>query len=197
MQEQEQSEQQGGKGNGVGFNFVVLVLRSIAVTVEVFLHRRFGSRYVGLQGALGIIMILLFAAIIPAPGTWGLILFLFAYLKACLYARAGVLWRKLHGQEFDHTLYSGMPYLMKVLPRWNELTVKRFVEPALVFLVGCAVAHFIPALALYLFMAAGALFMTVNQAEANERRRAETMRDSMIEAQQRAERVRSMWNHRN
>ncbi len=195
--QQEQPQQREGNGNGVGFNIVVLLLRSIAVTVEVFLHRRFGSRYVGLQGVLGIVMILVFAAIIPAPGTWGLIIFLFAYLKACLYARAGVLWRKLQGQECDHTLYSGYPYLMRVLPRWNELTVKRLVEPALVFLVGCAVAHFIPALALYLFIAAGALFMTVNQAEAYERRRAEVMRDSVIEVQQRAERVRSMWNHRN
>jgi hypothetical protein len=195
-EEQQALEQPKNNGNGNGYHVVMLILRSISATVEVFLHKGFGSRYIGFQGFLGIFAILIFAAMIPVPGTWGLILFLFAYLKACLYARAGIVWRKLRGQEHEHTLYSGYPYLMRLFRRSNEMTIKRYIEPIVVFLAGCAFSYFVPALALYLFMAAGALFLSVNEAEAYQRRQTQVMHDAVIEAQQRAERFRSMSGRR-
>lgn len=200
MRHEQQAMEQPGNGHngsgGAGFNIFMLVLRSITVTVEVFLHRRFGSRFLGLQAALGILVILLFAGIIPAPGSWGLILFLLAYLKACLVARAGIVWRRVRGEEFEHTLYSGQPWLMKVFPRLNELTIKRVIEPMAVFVVAAAIMNFIPALGLYLLMAAIALGISVNHTEGEERRRAQMMNDAVIDAQQRAERFRSMSGRR-
>ena len=119
-------------------------------------------------------------------------LFLLAYLKACVVARAGVLWRKLKKQEFNHTMCSGWPYLMRVFPRWTELTVKRYVEPLLVVVIAIPFLYFIPALGFYLLLAAGALFVTVDQTEVEARRRAELMHDAVIEATQQAERFRAM-----
>ena len=101
-------------------------------------------------------------------------------------------WRKLKKREFEHTLYSGWPYLMRIVPRWKESTVKRFVEPLLVTVVAIPVMHFIPALGFYLLLAAGALFATVEQGEIEIRRRAEMMHDAVIEATQQAERFREM-----
>jgi hypothetical protein len=177
--------------------FLTLVFQSFAATVEVFLHRSFGSRYLSLRAVGGMVVIILFASMIPLPGRWAVMLFFFAYFKACLVARAGVLWRKWKGIDLEHSRYSGTPYLMKVFPRWNEVKIKRFVEPAIVFLVAILLGNYVPALTMYLMVAGFALMITNNQAEEYERRRALMMRDDLIESQQRAERVRSMWSNRN
>ena len=123
--------------------------------------------------------------------------FLFAYFKACLVARAGVVWRQRKGVDFEHSKYSGTPYLMKVFPRWNEVKIKRFLEPGLVFFMAILLGNYVPALTMYLMIAGFALMIANNQAEEYERRRALMMKDDLIEAQQRAERVRSMWSNRN
>jgi len=182
-----------GRGNGnAGINVLISLAQGMAFTVEVFLHRRFGSRFIGRQAAMGLLMILLFVALTPMPGAWAMVLFLLAYAKTWLYARAGVIWRRINKQEYEHTRYSGGPLLMAIVPGWTELTVKRFVEPLLVVLVGGVTWLLVPAMGIYLVMAGVSLFITVNLAEAYERRRAEMMHDAVIEATQRAERFRAM-----
>lgn len=176
---------------------LTLLLQSLAATVEVFLHRNFGSRYLSLRAVGGLVVIVLSAAMIPLPGRWALMLYFFAYFEACLVARAGVLWRKWKGIDFEHSRYSGTPYFLKLFPRWNEVKVKRYLEPMLVFLVAILLGNHAPALTMYLMVAGFALMIVNNQAEEYERRRALMMKDDLIEAQQRAERVRSMWSNRN
>lgn len=191
----EQSNQEQGKGRGggnTGINLVGAVVEAMAFTMALFLHRKFGSRYIGRNAAMGILVILVFAAVMPMPGAWTMILFLVAYFKAWIYARAGVLYRRFKRQENEHTRYSGWPYLMTVLPGWTELTVKRFIEPLLVVVVGVVLWFFVPGLGLYLVMAGVSLFISVELAEAYDRRRAEMMHDAVIEATQRAERFRTM-----
>jgi hypothetical protein len=190
MLNQQQSPGNGNDGRN-GAQWAMLMLRSITVTVEVFLHRDFGSRYIGTQGFVGLLIILFFGAFINVPGTNGLMMFLMAYLFVCLVARVQIDRRKRRGLDPQHSRYTGWPYLMSVFPRCSELTVKRFIEPALVVTVAALVMNFVPALGLYLMMAGGVLFTMVNYDEAEERRRIQSMQDSIIDASQRAERFRS------
>lgn len=176
---------------------LTLLIQSFATTVEVFLHRNFGSRYLSARAVGGLVVILLFGMMIPLPGRWAIMWFFFAYFKACLIARAGVVWRQRKGLDREHSRYSGTPYLMKFCPPTSEVNFKRFVEPCLVFLVAILLGNYVPALTMYLMVAGFALMITNSQAEEYERRRALMMRDDLIESQQRAERVRSMWSNRN
>lgn len=176
---------------------LTLMIQSFAATVEVFLHRNFGSRYLAARAVGGLVVIVLFASMFPLPGRWALMGFLFLYFKACLIARAGVVWRQRKGTDFEHSRYSGTPYLMKFLPPTSEANFKRFVEPCIVFLFAILLGNYVPALTMYLMVAGVALMITNNQAEEYERHRAVMMKDDLIEAQKRAERVRSMWSNRN
>ena len=176
---------------------LTLMIQSFAATVEVFLHRNFGSRYLSARAVGGLVVIVLFASMVPLPGRWAVMWFLFSYFEACLIARGGVLWRKWKHIDCEHSKYSGTPYLLKVFPRWNEVKIKRFVEPGILFFVAILLGNYVPALTMYLMVAGLALMITNNQAEEYERRRALMMRDDLIEAQQRAERVRSTWSNRN
>lgn len=65
------------------------------------------------------------------------------------------------------------------------------------FLVALLIGNYAPALTMYLMAAGMAVMITNNQAEEYERRRALMMKDDLIESQQRAQRVRSMWSNRN
>jgi hypothetical protein len=190
MLNQQQNPGQGNDGRNAS-HWAMLILRSIAVTVEVFLHRSFGSRYIGTQGFVGVLVILFFGAFVGVPGTGGLMVFLAAYLFACLVARVQIDRRKRRGFDPQHSRYTGWPYLMSIFPRCSELTVKRFIEPVLVVIVAAAVMNAAPALGLYLLMAGGVLFIMVNHDEAEERRRVQNMQDSFIDARDRAERFRS------
>jgi hypothetical protein len=190
MSNQQQGSGNGNNGGNAG-HWVMLFLRSIAVTLQVFLHRKFGSRFIGSQGFVGLLVIVFFGAFIGVPGTTGLTAFLLAYLFACLVARAHIDARKRRGGDTEHSMYSGWPLLMSVFPRCSELKVKRFIEPAFVVIVAAAVMNFFPALGLYLLMAGGVLFTVVNYDEAEEQRRVQNMQDAVIEASQRAERFRS------
>jgi hypothetical protein len=169
----------------------MLIFRSIAVTVEVFLHRDFGARYIGTQGFVGLLVIFFFAAFVGVPGTGGLMVFLMAYLFVSFVARLQIDRRKRCGLDPQHSRYTGWPYLMPLFPRCSELTVKRFIEPAFVAIVAAVVMNFVPALGLYLLMAAGVLFTMVNHDEAQEQQRIQNMQDSFIDARDRTERFRS------
>lgn len=170
------------------------VCRSLAASVEVFLHksRSFGERYLGLQAAAAVLVIFFSTAFWRGENVAPVLLFLLAYLIACGMARFGVLARIKAGGAQIHTYYTGMPRIMRWTGSMGEETVKRIVEPMLVFLVGALVLQGNVPLGTYLMLAAGGLFASVNLAAGFDRTRALDMHDAYLDQCNAAERFRQM-----
>lgn len=170
------------------------VCRSLAATVEVFLHksRTFGERYLGLQAAAAVLVIFFSTAFWRDENIAPVLLFLLAYLVACGIARFAVMARVKSGGAQIHTYYTGAPRIMRWVGSMSEETVKRIVEPMLVFLIGALVLQANVPLGTYLMLAAGGLFASVNLAAGFDRTRALDMHDAYLDQCNAAERFREM-----
>lgn len=172
-----------------GFDWALLLTRALAVSVEVFLHDRFGARYFGAQCVLAPLLMLLCLALFPNASPVPLLIVLANYLIACVVAAISARRRRSDGQAC-HSYYTGRSHLTRLLPCFGELTVKHRIEPVLTFLAGSVAARCNPPLAVYL-MAAG-LSLVVNGLlfEVGERVRLNDMTDAFLDQRRLAERFR-------
>lgn len=106
----------------------------IAFLTIVFLRRRFGDKFIGLQAGLGLVFIFIFGAFFPGHDLRPLIGFLAVYILMC--ARHN--FRRRQGLAV-HSRYSGVPRLMRFFRRTAEETIKGRHEPALVLTIGTLV----------------------------------------------------------
>jgi hypothetical protein len=190
MHQQQQPEPGGIERVKANVNRGLFVCESVAITVEVFLHERnFGERCFGFKSLVGAGLIFLFAGFgaphSPAP----LLLFLGAYLLMHASCRMESRRAVLRG-EVRHSRYNGTPRLARLLPRLDELTIKRYVEPAAVGILGLIVSAFAPPLGCYLIVAAIGLGFSVAQVVHYERAKATAAMDSLIESRLHAARIR-------
>lgn len=171
--------------------FVLLVMRALACSVEVFLHRSstFGERYLGAQAAIAALIMLFLPAFAPAHDPTALWCFLGVYVLACASIRAGIVKRKLRGELGPHSFYTGTPVL---LGRLGETAVKRIVEPVVVWIASAVLAELDPLLAGYLAVAGFGLLLSVSLTAAAERKRMLDMHDAYVEQRRAAEDWRSM-----
>lgn len=181
----------------IGFrNFVsilVFLARTLAVSVEVFLHRSetFGERYLDLQAAAALLLIFFWPAFCePVHDPLPMLVFLGLYLLACLTVRIAVHRRIRRGGPQQHSRYTGTPALMKRFRRTPEIKVKCVVEPIVVFLVGSVLLGFSPPLGGYLMVASAGLFVSTSLAENCDRKRNRDLNDAYIEQTRIAERFR-------
>lgn len=172
-------------------NLILVAIHGWALSVEVFLRRDFGSRYIGAYGALVPIIILLQAMMWERQDLTPLFLFCGLFLLFCGAARLDALWRARRG-EMNHTYYSGSPILKKFLPCCSEATVKKFVEPLFVFGVGMLLGDWNPPLGVYMCFASACLLVRVHHAEMCLRRRAAEMNDAVLEQEDVAQRFRDL-----
>lgn len=134
-------------------------VKAAPVTVEVFLHHRFGARS-GPKLFMGLLLLLVAKSGFglshprPVPLFEG---FLFAYVVAAicqwLSARFGA-----HG-EHVHSYHTGQPW-----PLWQQLplarsTIQRYVEPVLCYFMAWFIFTMDAALGHWLFLAATALLL--------------------------------------
>jgi hypothetical protein len=180
---------------GANLAWALFVCRSVAVSVEVFLHREIGERYLGLPAAAVLLLVPLYSLGWRGHDLWPLMLFLLAYLVMCCCARVGSLVRRFRGEP-GHSFYTGWPRVMTARAKWSEVTFKRFVEPLLVLSFGFLILLANPPLGTYLMLAAGGLFISVNASIAEERTRALDMNDAVIHQEIVAERFRGMRGER-
>ena len=169
-----------------------LFLQAWATSVEVFLRRDFGVRYLNWQAAAVLLLVPLYAALWEGredlrPLFW----FLGAYLMMCIVARIGMLGRHLRGQHY-HSYYNGWPRLMRLFPKCTERTVKLYVEPALVSGLGLLIGNHNAPLCIYLAAAGACLHISHSQAEFGYRQRAADMHDAVIDQEIIAEQYREM-----
>ncbi len=183
---------QGPQGAGrLTFAEILFIPRTLAFSVEVFLHTRMGERYADVQAVAVLVLIPFYAILWEGRGVRALFAFLLAYVAMCARNRVEGLLRR--GQmPACHSRYTGVPRLMGQLPGRTELQVKQYAEPGLVFLLGGATCTITAPLGVYLMLAAGGLFVSVLSSGAVDRQHLLDLNDLMIENQERAERFRAM-----
>jgi len=174
----------------------MVIVQAWAATVEVFLHRSFGQRYLGVAGAVGIMVVLAFSMVWPGFNLAPLMLFLGVFVVMCARARLES-WRECRRGIVQHSYYNGYPRLMRFLPTWNEVSVKRFVEPCLTFFLAMILMPVNPPLGCYLVVAACCLAGTNSTYDQWNRMQALEMNDAVITQRQIAGKFRELQGHWN
>ncbi|MBL8827916.1 MAG: hypothetical protein JNM18_13145 [Planctomycetaceae bacterium] len=164
---------------------------SLATSVEVFIHRDIGERYLGTQAAAVLVIVPLFGLGWEGYDLRLLFWFLPAYLVMCLIARIGMLKRRWRGEQ-GHSYYTGWPRGFSGRGKVSELTMKRFLEPLAILTIGGFVCALDPPLGTYLMFAAGGLFISVNLSAEEDRTRVLDMHDAVIHQELIAERFRDL-----
>jgi hypothetical protein len=153
--------------------------RGMALSVEVFLHRSFGSNYVG-AGVGAFLMMFLFSALGPAVNTRPLQVFAAIFGALWLVAVVNVYIRRWRGKENVHSMYNGRPLARRLLPRCGETTVK-FIEALFVLLVAYCIYHENRLLGDYLLTAGGIVFFRTFCFAVARRQRTVELNDAVIE----------------
>ena len=172
-------------------NLLMVVLHIYSTSIEVFLHRGMGARYLGLQAVFVLFLVPLHTGFMRTkdPSLTGL--FLLAYLGACLGQRAIMLARQRTG-EVVHSRYNGYPWLLGAKSRIDELTWKGRVEPLLVVLGGVLFACLDEGFGSFVMTAGGAMFLKNLMHQQLRSQELMDMQDSLVEQQQRAAQFRQM-----
>ena len=197
MSTSSQGQQSPGRTALSNLHVPLLGVRSCAITMEVFLRRGMGSRYMDFQAALAVPLIIVFANLWPQHDVRPMYWFLFAYLYACACHRAKHLTRMWRRQpETGHSYYTGTPILARNFPRQSEMTIKRVIEPGFLFIVGAVICQINVPLGAYLMLGATSLLIINGLSDTLEKVRAQDLNDSLIEQQGVAERFRDMRGER-
>jgi hypothetical protein len=140
MPQQAKPEQRPNPDTQFVAGLVEGVGRSLALSVEVFLHRGFGSGYVGC-GLLAFVIMFLFAQFFfPDQDVRPLGVFAGIYGVLWFIAAINVLIRWWRGVQTTHSRYNGRPHLWAAVPSWKEMNVKH-LESLLVILLGYGIHH--------------------------------------------------------
>jgi hypothetical protein len=188
------TKQNAGAGEGQfdKLNWPMIFVEGWAISLQAFLHRRFGERYLGLQAASVLVLIPFYTMLWPHDDLRPMMLYLLAYLFMCLMARLGMALRRLRGESPIHSRYNGYPFLMWLMPGFSEVTVKTFVEPLLAFFGGVFMLPLNKPLGFYWMAGAAMLLHQSGSITAREKERATDMHDSALEQEELAERFRGM-----
>ena len=172
-------------------NLLMVLLHIYSTSIEVFLHRGMGERYLGPQAVFVLFLVPLHTGFMRTqdPSLTGL--FLLAYLGACLGQRAVIFAQRRTGQVV-HSRYNGYPWLLGSKSRIDELTWKGRVEPLLVILAGVLFAILDEAFGSYIMTAGGAMFLKNLMHQQLRSEELMDMQDSLVEQQQRAAQFRQM-----
>jgi hypothetical protein len=164
--------------------------RSVALTVEIFLHRDFGAGYVGC-GVIGIAVMLGFAIHFADQDLRPLMGFMAVYGLRWLFLAILAAIRYWRGKDMQHSHYNGEPYLWRFLPDWKETSFKH-LEALVMILLSYGVRCLNVPLGDYLMIASSMALLRVYNLVARQRHRAIAMNDRTIETQIVADRFRDM-----
>ncbi|MBL9084249.1 MAG: hypothetical protein JNK76_20785 [Planctomycetales bacterium] len=177
-----------------GLTALRLVRECWAASVELFLHRNFGPRYLAAWSGGGILLIPIYGFFWMGHDLRPLSAFYLIYVGMFVYARVAGLLRWWRGGAEEHSFYTGTPRLAKYFPKLREQTIKHYVEPLLLIGLAYLVGNHNPPFCFYLIGAAICLFFRVDLAVADQRRRAMEMHDAVIDQRHVTERFREMQN---
>jgi hypothetical protein len=167
------------------------IVRGISVTVEVFLHRRFGVRYIPICAPFGMMAMMLSVVFIPTEKLGPFVLFMGAFLACSLLAMIGA-WVRFRQGDNEHSLYNGFPRCLPRTRGHREYKVKQFFEPMLVLFLGYIVLDWSASLGVYWMFAAACLFLTNASGRRWDTREAILLHDATLDQQHRARRFREI-----
>jgi hypothetical protein len=172
-------------------NLVAFLVQSGAVTVEVFLHSRFGERYIGGQAAAAVVLIPCFGMLFPEHDIRPLVYFLGSFLVTCFLQRVDIM-RRLRRGDREHSMYNGFPRFLRKSRAYREQPIKETWEPTLVFIVGSLLLKFSQPLGLYLMFTAFCLMSSNRIIREVEARRLADLHDALFEQRLTMERLRQL-----
>jgi hypothetical protein len=188
MFQNQQQQQQGGMFDfRTTMNMGVMVVRALAVTMEVFLHQGFGARYFGLQAVVAVPVIFIFGIFWQGHDLEPLMLFLALYVFACVYARIATGIRQYRG-DCVHSRYSGYPSFLGRKAAHAEGNMKLLIEPCFVALCGFAMTEFNRPLGTYRVLAAIGLYLSNSMDKAWRAAQSMDLQDAVFEQRQKASR---------
>lgn len=120
--------------------FILTILQTITVSLEVFIRVRMGERYMTILRATWMFcFFLLFWFVMSgwtdAFKTNGIAIFFF--LSFFLAMTNAVIARRRHSKNIEiHSYYTGIPLLSMFFPNKEEITIKNFIEPLFLFIIG-------------------------------------------------------------
>lgn len=168
-----------------------LVVGAGAASSEVFLHRRFGSRYLGVQASAVFLIVPMFAGTFPEDSPEPLIGFLAVYLLMVIIARIDI-WKRRRKRDLEHSYYNGWPFLLRSTALRYEYFFKQVIEPILVFGVAAIIAPLNRPLGLYLLFSLFCLFFKTFHMNEQYQRQLMDADDALMEQQSLAERLRGL-----
>lgn len=171
--------------------WAMLLCRSMALPAEVFLRHGFGRDYMGMHAGIALLLLLLWPALMPEFNPLGHFLFIPAFLFMCGWTNVTGAIRRRRGYAC-HSRYTGTPRLMWVFRTWNEVSVKKWIEPTVVILAGALLLYVSVPLGMFFLASSVAMTNCIATDLAQEQSRAQDMLDSYLEQQVIADRFRQM-----
>jgi hypothetical protein len=167
------------------------LIRGGAVTVEVFLHRRMGIRYVTGFGSLGILIMSAYFALLPLNHAGPFFIYMLAFGVTWLLTIVET-WLRFWRRDSEHSLFRGFPRLLRRELAYKEYRAKQFGEPVLVGCAGYFAFQWNGPLGVYWMFAAACLFLSSAAERRWETRDAMMLHDAALEQQNRARRFREI-----
>ena len=175
----------------IASNLVLLAARTFAAPAEVIWRRGFGREYLGIQAALALPAMFVWAALWPQDDPRPLFGFLLIYVVRCFAERVRSLRRQARGEPC-HSRYNGAPSLQRFFPKWDETRIKQRIEPWATMALGGLLMQWTPPLGSFLLVSWLGLMASQTSDVASERRRAQDMYDAYVEQQIAIEEFRRM-----
>jgi hypothetical protein len=191
MQQQSHETDPASRMLSGGAHYLELGLRAWGVSTEVFLRREFGARYLGPQAAAVLVLIPLYCLLCPPGDMLPMWYFYLLYMVMCV-VHAGSTARRRHEPNPPHSFYPGWPRLMRFFPRWDEMTVKKVIEPVFGLAVGLLIGTYTAPLGVYLMIGVMCSLGSTSLAQAEIHRRAQDMNDGALEQEAVVGRFRQM-----
>ncbi len=177
-------------------NISLFLARTWSTSIEVFIHRATGERYLAGQALAVFLLAPIYATFWQGYDLRPMLWFMPAYFGACVVNRLQQLARAKRG-EHCHSYYTGWPRFLGPKATVTELTMKRFWEPLITLLLGCVCRDWYNApLGTYFMIGGGCLFVSVNAAIMTMQMRTLDLNDATIEQEIIAERFRDMRGER-
>ena len=162
-------------------NLGSIMVRAFAVTIEVFLHARFGARYIGMQALAAIPGVFFFGMFWQGHDLNPLMYFLVAYMLMAVAQRVEAV-RRFNLGHVEHSRYTGWPALLPKSCARLEEGMKHVIEPMLTGICGVVLGQqWNQPLGMYLIVAAICLFLSNSMDKAVETSQTLDLQDAIAE----------------
>lgn len=182
--------------NQKSMNLFVTICHIYSTSVEVFMRRGFGERYLGAQAVFALFLIPLHMSFMQTEDPALIGYTMFCYVVACFCHRVVTQHRIRTGQR-EHSYYDGWPIALGRKTTINEQDWKAWGDPIIIVLVGVFFAFADRGFGSFFITAGVAMFIKNHLVHQLHSAKVMDLHDNMIEQKQLAARFRQMNDDRN